>query len=195
MSQFKRYLNLINEMKVNPNFKPSQVKKIFSRKEIKSIKENFEMLINAEKAINEGNDVVKNANIINSSHEILRKLIKAGIEKKLKEKNLESGSGKDLSDIKKTINLVDKDLSYYEKLEEKLNNSKNIPDKINELCKDLIDAEKNNSYNSINRLHASLHKILSSDLIFLIDILKTLESVDQDLEYYEKLEKMLKFKK
>ena len=61
--------------------------------------------------------------------------------------------------------------------------------------KDLIDAEKNNSYNSINRLHASLHKILSSDLIFLIDILKTLESVDQDLEYYEKLEKMLKFKK
>ena len=195
MSQFKRYLNLINEMKVNPNFKPSQVKKIFSRKEIKSIKENFEMLINAEKAINEGKDVVKNANIINSSHEILRKLIKAGIEKKLKEKNLESGSGKDLSDIKKTINLVDKDLSYYEKLEEKLNNSKNIPDKINELCKDLIDAEKNNSYNSINRLHASLHKILSSDLIFLIDILKTLESVDQDLEYYEKLEKMLKFKK
>ena len=195
MSQFKRYLNIINEMKVNPNFKPSQVKKIFSRKEIKSIKENFEMLINAEKAINEGKDVVKNANIINSSHEILRKLIKAGIEKKLKEKNLESGSGKDLSDIKKTINLVDKDLSYYEKLEEKLNNSKNIPDKINELCKDLIDAEKNNSYNSINRLHASLHKILSSDLIFLIDILKTLESVDQDLEYYEKLEKMLKFKK
>ena len=195
MSQFKRYLNIINEMKVNPNFKPSQVKKIFSRKEIKSIKENFEMLINAEKAINEGKAVVKNANIINSSHEILRKLIKAGIEKKLKEKNLESGSGKDLSDIKKTINLVDKDLSYYEKLEEKLNNSKNIPDKINELCKDLIDAEKNNSYNSINRLHASLHKILSSDLIFLIDILKTLESVDQDLEYYEKLEKMLKFKK
>ena len=42
MSQFKRYLNIINEMKVNPNFKPSQVKKIFSRKEIKSIKENLQ---------------------------------------------------------------------------------------------------------------------------------------------------------
>ena len=189
MSQFKRYLNLINEMKVNPNFKPSQVKKIFSRKEIKSIKENFKMLINAEKEINKGKDVAKNANIINSSHKFLREVIKAGIDKKLIEKKLESASNQDLSDIKKTINSVDKDLSYYEELKKKLKNNKNIPDKISELCKNLIHAEENYLYNSINSLHASLHEILSSDLIFLIDILKTLESVDQDLEYYEKLEK------
>ena len=31
MSQFKRYLNIINELKVNQNFKPSQVKEMINK--------------------------------------------------------------------------------------------------------------------------------------------------------------------